>query len=73
VTPAVAQLHSCLDLSALVLGKYAHLFYLLVAAMRPRMLMTCVLLSCHIFCVDGCAAGTTRAAMCSTFQCASVR
>mmetsp|Transcript_13517 Transcript_13517/g.23360 ORF Transcript_13517/g.23360 Transcript_13517/m.23360 type:complete len:526 (+) Transcript_13517:1-1578(+) len=36
----LAFLHACLDLENLVLGKFAHLFYTLVTAMRPRMLIT---------------------------------
>ncbi|XP_075476361.1 26S proteasome non-ATPase regulatory subunit 2 homolog A-like [Primulina tabacum] len=36
----VTMLHACLDLKALILGKYHYVLYFLVLAMQPRMLMT---------------------------------
>ncbi|XP_024533370.1 26S proteasome non-ATPase regulatory subunit 2 homolog A [Selaginella moellendorffii] len=43
-TPAiagiVAVLHACLDMKAIILGKYHYVLYYLVLAMQPRMLMT---------------------------------
>lgn len=35
-----ALLHSCLDMKAIVLGRYHYAFFFLVLAMRPRMLLT---------------------------------
>lgn len=40
VAGLAAFLHSCLDMKALVLGKYHYSLYFLVPAMQPRMLMT---------------------------------
>ncbi|XP_050248370.1 26S proteasome non-ATPase regulatory subunit 2 homolog A-like [Quercus robur] len=34
------MLHACLDMKAVVLGKYHYMLYFLVLAMQPRMLMT---------------------------------
>ncbi|PNX61845.1 26S proteasome non-ATPase regulatory subunit 2 1a-like protein [Trifolium pratense] len=34
------MLHSCLDMKAMVLGKYHYILYFLVLAMQPRMLLT---------------------------------
>ncbi|CAM8888009.1 unnamed protein product [Rhodiola kirilowii] len=36
----VAVLHACLDMKAIILGKYHYVLYLLVLAMQPRMLLT---------------------------------
>ncbi|CAI9759372.1 unnamed protein product [Fraxinus pennsylvanica] len=36
----VTLLHACLDMKAIVLGKYHYVLYFLVLAMQPRMLMT---------------------------------
>ncbi|XP_022848513.1 26S proteasome non-ATPase regulatory subunit 2 homolog A-like [Olea europaea var. sylvestris] len=36
----VTLLHACLDMKALILGKYHYVLYFLVLAMQPRMLMT---------------------------------
>ncbi|KAI4333922.1 hypothetical protein L6164_018673 [Bauhinia variegata] len=36
----VTMLHACLDMKAIVLGKYHYVLYFLVLAMQPRMLMT---------------------------------
>ncbi|GAB2285384.1 26S proteasome non-ATPase regulatory subunit 2 A [Dionaea muscipula] len=36
----VIMLHGCLDVRALILGKYHYMFYFLVLAMQPRMLLT---------------------------------
>ncbi|XP_073120420.1 uncharacterized protein [Henckelia pumila] len=36
----VTMLHACLDMKALILGKYHYVLYFLVLAMQPRMLMT---------------------------------
>ncbi|XP_022748924.1 26S proteasome non-ATPase regulatory subunit 2 homolog A-like isoform X2 [Durio zibethinus] len=36
----VTMLHACLDMKAIVLGKYHFVLYFLVLAMQPRMLMT---------------------------------
>ncbi|KAJ7981510.1 26S proteasome non-ATPase regulatory subunit 2-like [Quillaja saponaria] len=36
----VTMLHACLDLKAIVLGKYHYILYFLVLAMQPRMLLT---------------------------------
>ncbi|CAA2982178.1 26S proteasome non-ATPase regulatory subunit 2 homolog A [Olea europaea subsp. europaea] len=36
----VTFLHACLDMKAIVLGKYHYVLYFLVLAMQPRMLMT---------------------------------
>ncbi|KAE8703079.1 26S proteasome non-ATPase regulatory subunit 2 [Hibiscus syriacus] len=36
----VTMLHACLDMKAMVLGKYHYILYLIVLAMQPRMLMT---------------------------------
>lgn len=35
-----ALLHSCLDMKAIILGRYHYALYFLVLAMRPRMLLT---------------------------------
>ncbi|XWS39426.1 hypothetical protein CRYUN_Cryun18bG0053500 [Craigia yunnanensis] len=36
----VTMLHTCLDMKAMILGKYHYVLYFLVLAMQPRMLMT---------------------------------
>ncbi|KAH1249687.1 26S proteasome non-ATPase regulatory subunit 2 A [Glycine max] len=36
----ITMLHACLDMKAIVLGKYHYVFYFLVLAMQPRMLLT---------------------------------
>ncbi|XP_039046355.1 26S proteasome non-ATPase regulatory subunit 2 homolog A [Hibiscus syriacus] len=36
----VTMLHACLDMKAMVLGKYHYVLYFIVLAMQPRMLMT---------------------------------
>ncbi|XP_054813663.1 26S proteasome non-ATPase regulatory subunit 2 homolog A [Prosopis cineraria] len=36
----VTMLHTCLDMKAIVLGKYHYVLYFLVLAMQPRMLLT---------------------------------
>ncbi|XP_047949685.1 26S proteasome non-ATPase regulatory subunit 2 homolog A-like [Salvia hispanica] len=36
----VVMLHACLDMKALILGKYHYVLYFLVLAMQPRMLLT---------------------------------
>ncbi|GMJ09888.1 26S PROTEASOME REGULATORY SUBUNIT S2 1A, 26S proteasome regulatory subunit S2 1A [Hibiscus trionum] len=36
----VTMLHACLDMKAMVLGKYHYILYFIVLAMQPRMLMT---------------------------------
>ncbi|XP_022725840.1 26S proteasome non-ATPase regulatory subunit 2 homolog A [Durio zibethinus] len=36
----VTMLHACLDMKAIILGKYHYVLYFLVLAMQPRMLMT---------------------------------
>ncbi|KAK7263689.1 hypothetical protein RJT34_31283 [Clitoria ternatea] len=36
----VTMLHACLDMKAIVLGKYHYVLYFLVLAMQPRMLLT---------------------------------
>ncbi|XP_030929290.1 26S proteasome non-ATPase regulatory subunit 2 homolog A [Quercus lobata] len=36
----VIMLHACLDMKAVILGKYHYMLYFLVLAMQPRMLMT---------------------------------
>ncbi|KAA8526343.1 hypothetical protein F0562_008454 [Nyssa sinensis] len=36
----VTLLHACLDMKAIILGKYHYVLYFLVLAMQPRMLMT---------------------------------
>ncbi|KAL3513913.1 hypothetical protein ACH5RR_026630 [Cinchona calisaya] len=36
----VILLHACLDMKAIILGKYHYVLYFLVLAMQPRMLMT---------------------------------
>ncbi|KAL7185452.1 hypothetical protein ACSBR2_027403 [Camellia fascicularis] len=36
----VALLHACLDMKAIILGKYHYVLYFLVLAMQPRMLLT---------------------------------
>lgn len=36
----VTVLHACLDMKALILGKYHYVLYFLVLAMQPRMLLT---------------------------------
>ncbi|GKU96357.1 hypothetical protein SLEP1_g9598 [Rubroshorea leprosula] len=36
----ITMLHTCLDMKALILGKYHYVLYFLVLAMQPRMLMT---------------------------------
>ncbi|CAJ2649501.1 unnamed protein product [Trifolium pratense] len=36
----ITMLHSCLDMKAMVLGKYHYILYFLVLAMQPRMLLT---------------------------------
>ncbi|GMY10201.1 26S proteasome non-ATPase regulatory subunit 2 homolog A [Fagus crenata] len=36
----VTMLHACLDMKAIVLGKYHYVLYFLVLAMQPRMLIT---------------------------------
>lgn len=36
----ITMLHACLDLKAIILGKYHYVLYFLVLAMQPRMLMT---------------------------------
>ncbi|KAL4272125.1 hypothetical protein GQ457_13G006320 [Hibiscus cannabinus] len=36
----VTMLHACLDMKAMVLGKYHYVLYFVVLAMQPRMLMT---------------------------------
>ncbi|KAL5573576.1 hypothetical protein UlMin_023173 [Ulmus minor] len=36
----VTMLHACLDMKALILGKYHYVLYFLALAMQPRMLMT---------------------------------
>ncbi|XP_034701559.1 26S proteasome non-ATPase regulatory subunit 2 homolog A [Vitis riparia] len=36
----VTLLHACLDMKAIILGKYHYVLYVLVLAMQPRMLMT---------------------------------
>ncbi|XVF02046.1 hypothetical protein REPUB_Repub04eG0142400 [Reevesia pubescens] len=36
----VTMLHACLDMKAVILGKYHYVLYFLVLAMQPRMLMT---------------------------------
>ncbi|XVE49971.1 hypothetical protein DITRI_Ditri01bG0124500 [Diplodiscus trichospermus] len=36
----VTMLHACLDMKAIILGKYHYALYFLVLAMQPRMLMT---------------------------------
>ncbi|KAJ4850213.1 26S proteasome non-ATPase regulatory subunit 2 A [Turnera subulata] len=36
----VTMLHACLDMKAIILGKYHYVLYFLVLAMQPRMLLT---------------------------------
>ncbi|WVZ01883.1 hypothetical protein V8G54_022689 [Vigna mungo] len=36
----ITMLHACLDMKAIVLGKYHYVLYFLVLAMQPRMLLT---------------------------------
>ncbi|CAK9172844.1 unnamed protein product [Ilex paraguariensis] len=36
----VTLLHACLDMKAIILGKYHYVLYFLVLAMQPRMLLT---------------------------------
>ena len=36
----LALLHSCFDMKGMLAGKHPYVLYYLVAAMRPRMLMT---------------------------------
>ncbi|KAF5481339.1 hypothetical protein F2P56_002000 [Juglans regia] len=36
----ITMLHACLDMKAIILGKYHYVLYFLVLAMQPRMLMT---------------------------------
>ncbi|GLU06370.1 hypothetical protein SLE2022_234100 [Rubroshorea leprosula] len=36
----ITMLHACLDMKAIMLGKYHYVLYFLVLAMQPRMLMT---------------------------------
>ncbi|KAI7985690.1 SWI/SNF complex subunit SWI3C [Camellia lanceoleosa] len=36
----VALLHACLDMKAIILGKYHYVLYFLILAMQPRMLLT---------------------------------
>ncbi|KAK7301922.1 hypothetical protein RJT34_12799 [Clitoria ternatea] len=36
----VTMLHACLDMKAIVLGKYHYVLYFLVLAIQPRMLLT---------------------------------